>query len=210
MQCKASSQSRRYTENSHSITRYARRPKRAGALTRVLALFAMIVVAAAIVSSPPPAAAAPACGASQTQVTLVNDNSFPIWLGENVAAGPIQLPPGNNWEMAPSDSIPMCVPSSWTSGDFWARTECDFTDLYQSDNQTGPFTTCGRNRDCASLATTTGLSYDCVGGACMVDCSATANRNNDYCNQEMGPAATPRRFAPMPYQFHIQIYLHLS
>jgi hypothetical protein len=188
MLCKASSQSRRYTENSHSITRYARRPKRVGTLTRVSALSAMIAVVAAIVNSPPPAAAAPACSTNQTQVTLVNDNSFPIWLGENVADGPILLPPGNNWEMAPSDSIAMCVPPSWTSGDFWARTECDFTDFYKSDNQTGAFTTCGRNSDCASLATFTGLSYDCVGGACMVDCSATANRNDDYCNKEMGPA----------------------
>lgn len=131
------------------------------------------------------------CSSNQTQVTLVNDNSFSIYLGEQVKQGfPILRPslPPNDWKIAPSDSITMCVPPAWTSGVFWARTGCNFTDLYQSDDQTEPFTACSIDADCSSLATSTGLSYDCIGGACMVDCSSQSDRTNDYCNGEIGPS----------------------
>jgi hypothetical protein len=186
MLCKAWFQPRPFNENSHSIRKYPGPLRPSGVTTLVMAW--LVMTAAAIVSSPQPTSAAPACSSSQTQVTLVNDNSFPIWLGENVNSGPILLPPDSNWEMPPSDSIAMCLPSSWTSGVFWARTECDFTDLYAStgNSNTEPFTTCSQKSNCASLTASTKLNYDCVGGACMVDCTNSTDPTS-FCNEAIGP-----------------------
>jgi hypothetical protein len=129
--------------------------------------------------------AAPTCSASS--VTLKNKNSYPIWIGENVTGGKIQKPPQRNWELTSGESIKLCLPADWTSGVFWARSECDFGGLYESAGPKGcgPFTTCKQKTDCTSLATGTGLTYDCVGGACMVDC--TSQKTNAYCNGVIGP-----------------------
>ncbi len=131
----------------------------------------------------------PTCGA--TEVTLANQNSYPIWIGEGIESGGIFTPPGNNWEINSGGSFSLCLPASWTSGTFWARTECDFTDLYQSgpasgNSRPGAFTTCGTSSDCATLATNTDETYDCFGGVCMVDCSTGPNNTNAYCQSQIG------------------------
>ena len=134
-------------------------------------------------------ASAPTCAA--TSLTLANHNSYPIWVGENITTGSILTPPGNNWEIGSGGSVSLCVPADWTSGTFWARTECDFTDLYQSgtasgNTRPGAFTTCNAKSDCATLASSTGDTYDCFGGVCMVDCSTSPNDTNAYCQGKIG------------------------
>jgi hypothetical protein len=132
---------------------------------------------------------APTCAA--TSVTLANKNSYPIWIGEGIQTGAVLTPPGNNWEIGSGGSVSLCLPSTWTSGTFWARTECDFTDLYQSgtasgNSRPGAFTTCSASSDCAALGTSTGETYDCFGGVCMVDCSTSPNNTNAYCQGQVG------------------------
>lgn len=98
------------------------------------------------------------------QYTFVNNNSYPVWLGEeyqgggSVAAKTI-APPGNNWKIAPSGSTVLCMPAGW-SGRFWPRTECDFG-LFSSDPG---FTDCSSTADCDS-------THICVGGKCLLDCA---------------------------------------
>jgi Thaumatin family len=134
---------------------------------------------------------APTSTCAATSVTLTNNNSYPIWIGEGIQSGAILTPPGNNWELGGSGgSFSLCAPATWTSGTFWARTECDFTDLYQSgtasgNSRPGAFTTCSTKSDCATLATNTSESYDCFGGVCMVDCSSP-NNTNAYCQSQIG------------------------
>ena len=93
--------------------------------------------------------------------------------------------PANGWEMDAGSTVNLCTTPPWPSGRLWARTECDFTDLYQSNGVSGSFTTCSADTDCSALATQTGLTYDCMGGACMVDCGGQANT---YCNAHIGPS----------------------
>ena len=129
--------------------------------------------------------AAASCG-SGNQYTIENHNSYPIWLAE-FAASPTQIvAPANGWKMKAGSSLNLCIDPPWPSGRFWARTECDFEDLYQSGTATGStrasaFTTCQANTDCPSGK---GLTYDCLGGVCMVDC--TNNNTNAYCQTNMG------------------------
>ncbi|WP_425160333.1 thaumatin family protein, partial [Candidatus Binatus sp.] len=70
---------------------------------------------------------APTSTCAASSVTLTNQNPYPIWIGENVGTGAILLPDNSaNWELDAGDSRNVCVPPDWTSGIFWARTECNF------------------------------------------------------------------------------------
>ena len=123
--------------------------------------------------------------------TIENNNSYPIWLGEYVGDPTKVVAPAQGWEMDAGSTVNLCTTPPWTSGRFWARTECDFTDLYQSTGSSGsgPLTTCSADTDCNSLATATGLSYDCIGGACVVDCSSQpVAQAAAYCISHIGPA----------------------
>src|ERR1700674_5331066 len=119
--------------------------------------------------------------------TLENNNNYPIWLGE--FAGDITkiVVPPSGWKMAPGSTVNLCTTPPFASGRFWARTECEFEDLYQSGPATGstrsnPFTTCTKDTDCPTNLP--GVTYDCLGGVCMVD--FTSNNTNPFCQSEMG------------------------
>lgn len=121
--------------------------------------------------------------------TIENNNTYPIWLGEYVGDPAKVVVPVQGWKMDAGSTVNLCTTPPWPSGRLWARTECDFTDLFQSSG-TGPasFTTCSADTDCSPLATATGLTYDCMGGACVVDCSAQPKDvANAYCNSHIGP-----------------------
>jgi len=106
--------------------------------------------------------ATPAAQCTQAnQFTLENRNNYPIWLGENVGSGPI-VEPSLGWKLEAGSSASLCVPPPWVSGRFWARSECDFDDLYQSGTATGstranPFTTCNADTDCSGLSGGAGI-----------------------------------------------------
>jgi Thaumatin family len=135
--------------------------------------------------------AAPACTAGNL-MTFENNNQYPIFLGE-FAGNPadIVVPP-QGWDMGSGSKVSLCIPPPFPSGRFWARTECDFEDLYQSGPATGStrqnsFTTCNQDTDCASLIGTTGNTYDCLGGVCMVDCSSiSSDKAAAFCQGQMG------------------------
>jgi hypothetical protein len=65
-------------------------------LSSVFLFFAFSMTAFAQHAQP---VAAATCAA--TSVTLANQNSYPIWIGENVSTGAILLPPASNWELTP-------------------------------------------------------------------------------------------------------------
>jgi Thaumatin family len=138
------------------------------------------------------------CASGQNQFTFQNNSKAPLWLGETVSgASNVAVPIGGSssdpWRIDVGQSLSVCTTPAWSSGRFWARTDCDFVDSYQSGGtptdttpRPGAFTTCHVSTDCDALATTTGLTYDCIGGACMVDCT-TAYQNN-HSNPTMYPA----------------------
>ena len=139
-------------------------------------------------SAQPVAVGTTACSTGNL-FTIENKNTYPIWLGEFVGDPTKVVVPPQGWEMSAGSTVNLCTTPPWPSGRLWARTECDFTDLYQSSTGTAKalFTTCSADTDCNSLATTTGLSYDCMGGACMVDCSSQpSDKANAYCQGVMG------------------------
>src|SRR5271154_1822705 len=119
--------------------------------------------------------------------TLENRNNYPIWLGETVDSKNI-VEPALGWKLEAGSSASLCTTPPFTTGRFWARTECDFDDLYQSGAATGstranPFTKCSADTDCSGL---TGNTYDCIGGVCMVDCSGQGSSGDTFCQGQMG------------------------
>lgn len=100
-----------------------------------------------------------------------------MWLaefyqGSGSVASNVIVPSGNNWELAASQSVALCMPTGW-SGRFWARTECDFDSLFQNDPGFG--TSCTSNSDCANFPGTS-----CFGGKCMLNCTSGA-QGNTFC-----------------------------
>ncbi len=121
---------------------------------------------------------------------IENHNSYPIWLGEYVADVADVVAPASGWKIPAGHTTSICTTPPWVSGRLWARTECDFDDLYQSGAPTGPttrsvpFTTCNADTDCP--AASGGISYDCFGGVCMVDCTSANDKTNAFCQSNMG------------------------
>jgi len=121
-----------------------------------------------------------------TSVTLANQNSYPIWIGENVSTGAILTPPGNNWKLDAGDSISLCAPADWTSGSFWARTECDFSKFNADPDE--DYVDCTSQSDCCTTGNTcpqtsqpTQNNHVCYGGKCVIDCS-TGTGTNGSCS----------------------------
>jgi hypothetical protein len=116
------------------------------------------------VSSP----AATSCAGNQ--FTFQNNNSYPIWLGEayqgsGTLSSKIITPPNSDWEIAAGASVNLCMPTLWT-GNFWARTGCDFDSLFS--NESDFQTSCTSSSQCG---TTNGVQDVCYGGRCLIDCS---------------------------------------
>ena len=138
-----------------------------------------------------PAAKASQCGAGNL-FTFENHNAYPIWLGEFVGDPTKVVVPSSGWKVDAASSVSLCTTPPFKSGRFWARTECDFEDLYQSgtldpmtEKRAVPFSTCNADTDCPTNPD--GSSYDCVGGICMVDCT-THSSSALFCQGEMGEA----------------------
>ncbi len=181
--------------------RGARPPKRTFSINRWMILVALAMLIASGIgggkawSETPleldtPEAKAPLCGAGNL-FTFENHNSYPIWLGEYVGDSAKVVVPPKGWKMDAGSTVDLCTTPPFASGRFWARTECDFDDDYQSgtlDLTTGkravPFTTCNADTDCP--ANPDGNTYDCLGGVCMIDCTANAKQTNAFCQGEIG------------------------
>ena len=116
-------------------------------------------------------AGVPTC--TSTSVTLSNQNPYPIWIGENVSTGSI-LFPGNtaNWELDSGDSKSVCIPADWTSGIFWARTECNFAGTFGQDSN---YVDCTSTSQCSQ----TPNPHICYGGKCVIDCSTSTGTNGN-------------------------------
>jgi hypothetical protein len=133
-------------------------------------------------ATPTPSPTPLVCNSGSNQYTFVNQNSYPLWLAEfyqgsgNVGDNMI-TPPGNNWELGPSQSVSLCMPTGW-SGRFWARTECDFDALFANDPGFG--TSCGSDADCSGSPGTS-----CFGGRCMLTCTTGAS-GNSFCQGTTG------------------------
>ncbi len=165
-------------------------------LTRLAAAMLPFSIAAAIfcasVALAQTPTATPTAGAGANSFTFINNNSYPIWLGEYAGNPSAVVTPASGLKIpAGGASASITTTAPYSSGRFWARTECDFEDLYQSGStggltRPGAFTTCNADTDCSSLAATTGLSYDCFGGVCMVDCSSSPDNTNTYCQSVIG------------------------
>jgi hypothetical protein len=109
------------------------------------------------------------CG-SGNQFTFTNSNSYPVWLGEayqgvGSLSSNIITPPGGDWKISAASSVNLCMPSGW-SGNFWARTGCDFDGLFSNE---ADFKTCATSTDCGM---TNGVQDICYGGKCLIDCSS--------------------------------------
>jgi hypothetical protein len=147
--------------------RRARRP--VGISLGFSLLFLWSALSTAYARPPQPA---PASTCAATSVTLANQNSYPIWIGENVSAGAILTPPGNNWQLGAGDSVNLCVPADWTSGSFWARTECNFSGTFGQDSNYADCTS-------ASQCGQTPNAHICYGGKCVIDCSTSTGTNGN-------------------------------
>jgi hypothetical protein len=112
-------------------------------------------------------AAAPTC--ATTLVTLKNQNPYTIFVGENVSAGGVVAPPGNDWQLAAGGSIGLCLPGDWTSGVLWARTQCNFTGTFGQDPN---YKACASKSDC-TLQHPGDPAHICVGARCVIDCSSS-------------------------------------
>ncbi len=124
-----------------------------------------------------PAQPAGVATCSYTSVTLANQNPYPIWIGENVSVGDILIPPGNNWELMSGDSISLCAPANWTSGIFWARTECNFAGTFGQDSN---YIDCTSTSQCSQSPN----PHVCYGGKCVIDCS-TSTGTNGICSSKL-------------------------
>ena len=128
-------------------------------------------------------AGVPTC--TSTSVTLSNQNPYPIWIGENVSTGSI-LFPGNtaSWELDSGDSKSVCIPADWTSGIFWARTECNFSETFGQDPDndyvdcTSSSQCCTSGNNCPQTGNPTLNNHICYGGKCVIDCSASGTKGN--------------------------------
>ncbi|MHB8383348.1 MAG: thaumatin family protein [Candidatus Binataceae bacterium] len=130
---------------------------------------------------------------ASTSLTIENQNSFPIWLGEEVqvdstGAANILMPPNNDWEMQANTSMTMCVPPNWSSGIFFARTECDFSGTFGQDPN---YTACTSKSQCAS-------DHICYGGRCVTDCSSTGT-NGDCSTLPNSQCVTPINGNPLAF-----------
>jgi Thaumatin family len=106
-----------------------------------------------------------------TSVTLTNQNPYPIWIGENVGTGAILLPNNTaNWELDSGNSKNVCLPADWTSGIFWARTECNFAGTFGQDSN---YVDCTSSSQCSQ----TPNPHVCYGGKCVIDCSTSIGTN---------------------------------
>jgi len=137
-----------------------------------------------------PSASAAQSGCGSASVTLKNNNTFPIWVGENITQGSILPLPSGGWMMGAngsgSDTNTLCIPSDWTSGTFWARTECNF-DLFKADPDsdylscTSATQCCQSGHQCSQTGQSTLNNHICYGGKCLIDCS-TATGTNGNCS----------------------------
>jgi len=110
----------------------------------------------------------PTCPGSN--VTLKNQNRYPVWLGESISSGGVLAPPpgpselGANWELLPRGSVTLCAPTNWTSGVFWARTQCNFSGTFGEDPD---YKDCNSTSDCNQA----NHPHVCRGAKCLIDCS---------------------------------------
>lgn len=119
--------------------------------------------------SPTPTATPTATACTDgSEFTIVNNNSYPVWLAESYQGSTttIVTPPGNNWEIAANSSVPLCMPSGW-NGRFWPRTECNFDSLFSNDSG---YQSCTTTADC-TINNTADNPHICYGGECLLTCN---------------------------------------
>src|SRR5882757_6183265 len=159
------------------------RKKRRGTSLGLSLMFALTAFSATALAQQHAQPAGVATCAS-TNLTFVNQNSYPIWIGEGVQTGSILMPPGNNWELDSGNSFSVCVPPNWTSGTFWARTECNFAGTFGQDPDndyvdcTSASQCCTTGNTCTPTGQTTLNNHICYGGKCVIDCSAGGTNGN--------------------------------
>ena len=125
--------------------------------------------------------------------TFENNNTYPIWLGEAYQGGGsfssnIIAPPDNDWMMAAGTSVSLCMPSGW-SGNFWARTGCDFVTPFNNDPN---YQSCTATSDCAS-------QHICYGGECLLECTSGSTVARLFARERRAS------ITPMQYVFRINL-----
>lgn len=163
---------------------------------RIIASGGVWLLIAGVGSAQMPRALESSTSCSGNELTFVNNNSYPIWLGEAVQAGSLIPSPNtaNDWEIGASSSIQMCMPAGW-SGNFWARTGCQFAALYASDPN---YKTCSSDSDCSG-------GDVCWGGQCVLtgcstnqDCINSLGGNQNAQCQVQPLNGTPTHFCVIP------------
>ena len=139
---------------------------------------------------------APTSTCAASSVTLTNQNPYPIWIGENVGTGAILLPDNStDWELDAGDSRNVCVPPDWTSGIFWARTECNFAGTFGQDPDddyvdcTSASQCCTTGNVCTPTGQMTQNNHVCYGGKCVIDCSNSTGTMNNCSALPTSPAS---------------------
>ena len=129
-----------------------------------------------------------ACAGSH--VTIKNQNSFPIWLGEEVS-GPtnIVLPDTNDWEIPAAGQATFCLPTVWISGAFWPRTECNFSGTFGNDPD---YKSCTSASEC-TLQNPSDPNHICYGGKCVINCGASPGTSGD-CSSLSGSVCVANTF----------------
>jgi hypothetical protein len=112
--------------------------------------------------------------------TFQNNNTYPVWLGEAYQGGGdfssnIITPPNNDWMMPAGTSVSLCMPSGW-SGNFWARTGCDFVTPFNNDPD---YQSCTATSQCAA-------GHVCYGGECLLDCTSGSTGDTPFCQGQTG------------------------
>jgi hypothetical protein len=112
--------------------------------------------------------------------TFQNNNTYPVWLGEAYQgsgdfSSNIITPPNNDWMMPAGTSVSLCMPSGW-SGNFWARTGCDFVTPFNNDPD---YQSCTATSDCAT-------GHVCYGGECLLDCTSGSTGDTSFCQGATG------------------------
>ena len=123
------------------------------------------------------------CTAGQRTFSFINNYSSDVWVGVINGAG--QSVPGSSWKwkLRESSTQTLCIPSNWTSGRLWARTDCSF------DSSTIFYPTCTTSADCPSH---NGVATSCYSGVCITtscitnnDCIAFIGDNRAICDNQI-------------------------
>jgi hypothetical protein len=134
-----------------------------------------------------PGARADTCTSGQRTINFTNNCAYPVWVGATQTGSTVAMPSWK-WKVTAGGTESLCLPNVWSSGNFWARTGCQF------DSTTLNYPSCSTNADCTTPtgSTLTAACYNgvCVGRGCVGDADCAT-----YIGTTAGDGLTPICYA---------------